>query len=140
MAGTEPTRQTCAQEQESNTHGAVLHPRQAAGAHRFPPAGLYINGERLYIRIILLDNTYRMAADGEVRNPPLYRAGTARFSGRGEAVPSAQEAGRPRAAPAPFPSASDRLFLSGLPARRARLRFTGCPPFGSRAQRFVNRG
>jgi hypothetical protein len=51
------------------------------------------------------------------------------FSRHGEAVPTAQEAGRPRVAAASFPSARDRLFLGGLLASRARLSFTGSPPF-----------
>ena len=48
------------------------------------------------------------------------------FSRHGEAVRKPRDKGRPAAAPLALGSASDRLFLSGLLASRARLRFTGC--------------
>ena len=62
------------------------------------------------------------------------------FSRHGEAVGPIQEAGRPQGRPGKFSSASDRLFLSGVLASRARLRFTGCQAFWVPEERCVNCG
>ena len=69
-----------------------------------------------------------MEGDSEVGNPPLYRMGKERFSGMGKLCPGLRR-GATADRPGSLPSASDRLFLSGLRASRARLRFNGWSPF-----------
>ena len=114
-------------EQEANAHGSVLHPRPRGKPSRFPPRPGTTQGGEYLIRLYYIDwLTNCLTVEKEALSRPDTRKPHHAFSRHGEAVGSIREVGRPFGRPGKCSSASDRLFLSGLLASRARLRFTGC--------------
>ena len=96
--------------------GPCFIPGRRREANRFPPAGTRYKGGNTRTKINRMPKRSRMTRPSEAEGA---------FSQAWGSCPNPEKAGRPRAAPSSFRSASDRLFLSGLLASRARLRFTG---------------